>query len=134
VDLNNKSTGNEIIMKVLICEDDNLTLQALEHSIRIDGYETITAKDGLEAKKILADVQIDLLVTDLHMPNFDGLELIQYIRSDLKRTFPIIMLTRVGSDDIVLHAFEQGADDYITKPFSPKELSIRIKKAFMRLR
>lgn len=123
-----------MIMKVLICEDDNLTLQALEHSIRIDGYETVTAKDGLEAKKILEDVQIDLLVTDLHMPNFDGLELIQYIRNNLKRTFPIIMLTRVGSDDIVLNAFEKGADDYITKPFSPKELSIRIKKALMRLR
>jgi len=121
-------------MKVLICEDDNLTLQALEHSIRIDGYETITAKDGLEAKKILADVHIDILVTDLHMPNFDGLELIQFIRNNLKRTFPIIMLTRVGSDDIVLRAFEEGADDYITKPFSPKELSIRIKKALMRLR
>jgi DNA-binding response OmpR family regulator len=121
-------------MKVLICEDDNLTLQALEHSIRIEGYETLTARDGLEAKKILNDVQIDLLVTDLHMPNIDGLELIQHIRNDLRRTFPIIMLTRVGSDDIVLHAFEQGADDYITKPFSPKELSIRIKKALMRAR
>jgi len=121
-------------MKVLICEDDNLTLLALEHSIRIEGYETVTARDGLEAKKILAEQNIDLLVTDLHMPNIDGLELIQHIRNDLKRTFPIIMLTRVGSDDIVLSAFEQGADDYITKPFSPKELSIRIKKALMRAR
>jgi DNA-binding response OmpR family regulator len=121
-------------MKVLICEDDNLTLQALEHSIRIEGYETITARDGLEAKKILGNIKVDLLVTDLHMPNIDGLQLIQYIRNDLKRTFPIIMLTRVGSDDTVLKAFEHGADDYITKPFSPKELSIRIKKALMRNR
>ncbi len=119
-------------IKILICEDDSLTLQALEHSIRIDGYETITAKDGLEAKKILDESKVDLLVTDLHMPNVDGLELIQHIRKDLKRTFPIIMLTRVGSDDTVLSAFEHGADDYITKPFSPKELSIRIKKALMR--
>jgi DNA-binding response OmpR family regulator len=121
-------------MKVLICEDDNLTLQALEHSIRIEGYETLTAKDGLEAKKLLSDHKVDLMVTDLHMPNIDGLELIQHIRKDLKRTFPIIMLTRVGSDDTVLSAFEYGADDYITKPFSPKELSIRIKKALMRIR
>jgi len=121
-------------IKVLICEDDNLTLQALEHSIRIEGYETITAKDGLEAKEILGKHHVDLMVTDLHMPNIDGLELIQHIRNDLKRTFPIIMLTRVGSDDTVLSAFELGADDYITKPFSPKELSIRIKKALMRSR
>jgi DNA-binding response OmpR family regulator len=121
-------------MKVLICEDDNLTLQALEHSIRIEGYETLTAKDGLEAKRILKDTTVDLLVTDLHMPNIDGLELIQYIRNEIKKTFPIIMLTRVGSDDTVLTAFEHGADDYITKPFSPKELSIRIRKALMRTR
>ena len=118
-------------MKILICEDDNLTLQALEHSIRKEGYETITARDGEEAKRYLHDHEINLLVTDLHMPNVDGLELITHIRQELKRTFPIIMLTRVGSDDIVLKAFEHGADDYITKPFSPKELSIRIKKALL---
>lgn len=121
-------------MKVLICEDDSLTLQALEHSIKVEGYETLTARDGLEAKKLLEKEEIDLLVTDLHMPNIDGLELISYIRNSLKSTFPVIMLTRVGSEDIVLKAFELGADDYITKPFSPKELSLRIRKALMRTR
>ncbi len=121
-------------MKVLICEDDNLTLQALEHSIKVEGFETITAKDGLEAKGILEREAVDLLVTDLHMPNIDGLELITYTRSTLKNTLPIIMLTRVGSEDMVLKAFELGADDYITKPFSPKELSLRIRKALMRNR
>jgi DNA-binding response OmpR family regulator len=118
-------------MRILICEDDNMTLQALDHSIRTEGFETIMAKDGLEAKKILESESVDLMITDLHMPNIDGLELIELIRNTLKLTFPIIMLTRVGSEDIVLKAFEQGADDYITKPFSPRELSLRIRRALM---
>jgi two-component system, OmpR family, response regulator VicR len=119
-------------MKILICEDDSMTLQALEHSIRQEGYTTVTARDGLEAKSILDNESIDFVLTDLHMPNIDGLELIEHIRNKLKKNFPIIMLTRVGSEDTVLKAFEIGADDYITKPFSPKELSLRIKRALMR--
>lgn len=119
-------------MKILICEDDNLTLQALEHCIKSEGFDTLLARDGLEARNLIGNESVDLLITDLHMPNIDGLELIGYIRNTLRYTIPIIMLTRVGSEDMVLKAFELGADDYITKPFSPKELSLRIKKALMR--
>jgi two-component system, OmpR family, response regulator VicR len=119
-------------MKILICEDDSMTLLALEHRLTQDGYTVITASDGNEAKKILKGGSIDFFLTDLHVPSADGLELIGYVRNDLRLKIPIVMLTRVGSEEVVLKAFELGADDYITKPFSPSELSIRIKKAVMK--
>lgn len=120
-------------MKILICEDDLMTLKALEHKLKNEGYETITALDGKQAIEFLNNnLGIDLLLTDLHMPLTSGLELITHVRNVLKSNIPIIMLTRVGLEDTVLHAFELGADDYVTKPFSPEELSLRIKRVIMK--
>lgn len=119
-------------MKILICEDDTMTLMALEHRLVQEGYEVILASDGLEAKNTLLGTPVDFLLTDLYMPSFTGLELIEFVRNELKLNIPVIMLTRVGSEETILKAFELGADDYITKPFSPTELSLRIKKAIMR--
>ena len=120
-------------MKILICEDDLMTLKALEHKLKNDGYDTMTALDGKKAIDILsADPEIDLLLTDLHMPLISGLELITHVRNEMKSNMTIVMLTRVGLEDTVLHAFELGADDYITKPFSPEELSLRIKRLLLK--
>jgi DNA-binding response OmpR family regulator len=120
-------------MKILICEDDLMTLKALEHKLKNDGYATITALDGKQAIDMLkTHPDIDLLLTDLHMPLISGLELITHVRNEMKSNMPIIMLTRVGLEDTVLHAFELGADDYITKPFSPEELSLRIKRLLLK--
>jgi DNA-binding response OmpR family regulator len=121
------------MIKILICEDDLMTLKALEHKLKNEGYETITALDGKQAIDIITNNRtIDLLLTDLHMPLTSGLELITHVRNVLKSNIPIVMLTRVGLEDTVLHAFELGADDYITKPFSPEELSLRIKRLLMK--
>jgi DNA-binding response OmpR family regulator len=120
-------------MKILICEDDLMTLKALEHKLKNEGYETITALDGKQAIEILDNKKnIEMLLTDLHMPLISGLELITHVRNVMKSNIPIVMLTRVGLEDTVLHAFELGADDYITKPFSPEELSLRIKRLLLR--
>jgi two-component system response regulator VicR len=120
-------------MKILICEDDLMTLKALDHKLKNEGYETLTALDGKQAMEMLnTHPEIDMLLTDLHMPLVSGLELITYLRNEKKSNMPIVMLTRVGLEDTVLHAFELGADDYITKPFSPEELSLRIKKLFIK--
>ena len=121
-------------MKVLIVEDDSMTRKALEHKMKIDGYDVISAVDGNKGAELLKSEKIDILLTDLHMPNFSGLDLIKFVRGQLKLTIPIIMVTRVGLEETVLNAFELGADDYITKPFSPDELSLRVKKALMRAR
>jgi two-component system, OmpR family, response regulator VicR len=121
------------MVKILICEDDTMTLMALEHRLIQEGYEVSTAANGTEAKELLKTGTIGFLLTDLHMPGVTGLDLIEYVRNDLKLNIPIIMLTRVGSEEIILKSFELGADDYITKPFSPTELSLRIKKAIMKV-
>jgi two-component system response regulator VicR len=119
-------------MKVLVVEDDSMTRKALEHRLKIDGYNVVTASDGKQAVDILTKDSFDIILTDLHMPLFSGLDLIKYVRNDLKKNIPILMVTRVGLEETVLTAFELGADDYITKPFSPDELSLRVKKAILR--
>ncbi len=119
-------------MKVLIVEDDNMTRKALEHRMKLDGYDVFSAIDGKQAVEILKNGSMDLLLTDLHMPNYSGLDLIRFVRNELKSNIPIIMVTRVGLEETVLTAFEIGADDYITKPFSPEELSLRVKKVIIR--
>ena len=120
-------------MKILVCEDNVMTLKALEHKLKHEGYEIVTAMDGKQAIDVLKSRDdIEMLLTDLHMPQISGLELIQFVRNQLKSYMPIVMLTRVGIEDTVLQAFELGADDYITKPFSPDELSLRIKKVLMK--
>lgn len=121
-------------MRVLIVEDDNMTRKALEHRMKLDGYDVFSAIDGKQAIEILKNGVMDLLLTDLHMPNFSGLDLIRFVRNELKSNIPIIMVTRVGLEETVLTAFEIGADDYITKPFSPEELSLRVKKVIIRNR
>jgi len=119
-------------MKILIVEDDSMTRKAIEHRIKMDGFDVISAVDGKDALDVLKRESVDFMITDLHMPHISGLELIKYVRNELKKNIPIIMLTRVGLEETVLLAFELGADDYITKPFSPTELSLRIKKALLR--
>lgn len=120
--------------RILICEDDLMTQKAIEHRLRSDAYQLTLASDGLEAREKLSVDDFDLILSDIHMPHLTGLELIAYVRNELKKNMPIILLTRVGLDDTILKAFELGADDYITKPFNPDELSVRIKKQLMRLK
>lgn len=115
-------------MKLLICDDDPMTLKALEFQFKKDGFNILKAINGKDAQHILHDDNdIDLLVTDLYMPMINGLELITYVRKDLGSKIPILVLTRVNVEDSILHAFELGANDYLTKPFSLEEMSIRVK-------
>lgn len=121
-------------MKILVCEDDFMMLKTIEHKLKRDGYEVVIAKDGQEAANYLKNpsVSFDLVITDLLMPFMSGLEIINLMRNDLKLNIPLIVLSKVGNEDTVLQAFELGADEYITKPFSPNELSIRIKRVLMK--
>lgn len=120
-------------IKILICEDDFLTLKALEHSIKNEGFEILLAKDGREAKEILTSENIHIFLTDIHVPYFSGLELIRFVREDLQKQIPILVLSRVGLEETILHAFELGATDYLTKPFNPADLMLRLKKLLLQL-
>ncbi len=119
-------------MKLLICDDDPMTLKALEFQFKKDGYAVLKATNGKDAQQMLDENDdIGLLVTDLHMPIISGLELVTHVRKVLKSSMPILILTRVNVEDTMLHAFELGASDYLTKPFSLDELSIRAKHLLM---
>lgn len=116
-------------MKFLVCEDDISILSLIEFKIRKSGLgEVIKAADGRQAKQHLVNDEFDFVITDIHIPFYSGLELVSFIRNDLKEDMPIIVLSVEELEETVLQAFELGANDYIVKPFSPSELILRIQK------
>ncbi|MCW3105962.1 MAG: response regulator [Segetibacter sp.] len=115
-------------MKILVAEDEPLMLMAIEAKLRNEGFEVIGAQDGREALKSLETSVPDLIITDILMPYTSGLELISIVKSNQNKKIPIIVLSGLGQEDTVMEAFQLGADDFITKPFNPTELSVRVKR------
>lgn len=115
-------------MKVLICEDEEMLLTAIEFRLRKQGFDLMLAQDGMEALEQMRQEIPDILVADIKMPKLTGLELIQYVRSELKSSIPIIIISSLDQDEVVLEAFQLGANDFIAKPFKPAELVLRIRK------
>lgn len=118
--------------KILIIEDEDLILKALDFRLRRDGYDVLKAPDGREGLKMIENQVFDLLITDIMLPFNNGLEMVNRIKTVKGNAFPVIVLSNVGLENVVLDAFKLGADDYITKPFSPTELSIRVKRLLAR--
>lgn len=123
-------------MKILIAEDDELMLKTLELRLKKDGHEVISANDGRDAISKITQNYPDLVISDIMMPYVSGLEIVAYIQENYQeKKIPVIILSGMGQEDIVLEAFQLGADDFITKPFSPSELSLRVKRfSFMNAR
>ena len=121
--------------KILVVDDEPDALEVLGFKLREAGYTPIFAKDGTRAIALARDERPDLIVLDLMLPEVDGLEVCKILRRDPSTSsIPIIMLTaRAAEMDRVL-GLELGADDYVTKPFSPRELVIRIRKQLARAR
>lgn len=115
-------------MKILLAEDDVLTTKSLTYYLRSLGYDVTPAKDGDAALGFLKKETFDLIITDLNMPKIGGMELIHIVRNDLKLEVPIIVLTASGVEQTELDAFAIGADEFISKPFSPSVLSTRIQR------
>ena len=120
-------------MKILICEDEEIMLTALEFRLRKQGFSVTLAKDGQEALTKVKEENPDLVVLDVMMPHVSGLELIEYVRQDLKSKLPLLVLSALEHDEIVLEAFRRGATDFITKPFKPNELILRIRRIFQEM-
>jgi DNA-binding response OmpR family regulator len=114
--------------RILVAEDNKLILDTLVFKLQKEGYEVAKAIDGKECLEYLQKESFDLLITDLFMPFFSGHEIISVVRSEMKIDLPILVLSAAGAEDTVLKAFELGADDYMIKPFSLSELSIRVRK------
>ena len=118
--------------KILVCEDSNVINMIIQYRLVKDGYDVEIAKDGQAAIEKLDSTSYDLIITDLLMPFTGGLELINKIRTELKSKVPIIVVSALDHESSIIEALKLGADDYITKPFSPSELSIRVKKLLIR--
>lgn len=119
-------------MKILVCEDDEMVLKMVEFKLRKDGYEVQLASDGKAALDQIRTFQPDLIITDIMMPYLTGLEIVHQVRKSFNLSTPIIIVSSIGLEKTVLEAFQLGADDFITKPFSPNELSVRVKKLLMK--
>ena len=116
--------------RILIVDDEPLIVKGLKYSLEQDGYETDSAADGEEAVNKFFAGQFDLVLLDVMLPKFDGIEVCQRIRE--RSNVPIIMLTAKGEDMDKILGLEYGADDYMTKPFNILEVKARIKSIFRR--
>jgi two-component system, OmpR family, alkaline phosphatase synthesis response regulator PhoP len=120
--------------KILIVEDEKDILDLLRIYLEKEGYRTFTAMTGLEGLKMVKSERPDLVVLDLMLSEMDGLEVCKRLRSDPQTALlPVIMLTAKAEESDMVIGLELGADDYVTKPFSPKALAARVKALFRRL-
>lgn len=112
--------------RILLAEDDDLLASLLNFRLEKGGYEVILCKDGKEVKEFIGQHMPDIIISDIMMPYFSGIELIGFIRNELKSNVPIIIISSAGNEENVLNAFELGANDFISKPVSPSELMVRV--------
>ncbi|HQS55046.1 MAG: response regulator [Bacteroidetes bacterium 24-39-8] len=121
-------------MKILVAEDDTMLLKTIELKLKKEGYEVYTTADGRETQKEILRIRPDMIITDVMMPYASGLEIVSMVRQKLNWKIPIIILSSMEQEAVVMNAFGLGADDYITKPFSLNELAIRVKRLLSRPR
>src|SRR5256885_4835132 len=117
--------------KILVVDDDRKTVDLLRLYLEKDGYQVLTAHDGRQALDLTRQRRPDLIVLDLMLPNVDGLDVCRILRAESK--VPIIMLTARTTEDDKLLGLDLGADDYVTKPFSPRELVARVRTVLRRV-
>ena len=118
--------------KILVVDDDKTIVDLITLYLQKDGYQVLTAGDGLQALDAIRRKQPDLVVLDLLMPGMDGLDVCRILRQE-NNPVPLIMLTAKSTEVDKLVGLELGADDYVTKPFSPKELVARVRAVLRRL-
>lgn len=119
--------------KILIIEDEPDIREILQYSLERDGFEVALASDGLAGLNMIRKRAPDLLVLDLMLPGIDGLEICRRLKGDpVTRSIPIVMVTAKGDEADVVLGLGLGADDYVPKPFSPKEVVARVRAVLRR--
>lgn len=118
-------------MNILIVEDDEMTLRTLEYRLKKDGYGVETAGDGKEGLEKLKKGSYNLVITDLMLPFATGMEVLSFAKSS-QPGLPVIVLSGADEEGTIMEAFNLGADDFIAKPFSPGELTLRVKRLLIR--
>ncbi len=119
--------------KILVVDDEEDILELLRYNLAREGYQVVCAASGEKALKKIKSAPLDLIVLDLMLPGIDGLEVTKKLKNDPEnRNIPIIMLTAKGEEADIVTGLELGADDYVTKPFSPRILIARIRAVIRR--
>jgi DNA-binding response OmpR family regulator len=116
--------------KILVVDDEERIVRFIRLNLEHDGFVVVDAFNGKQALQRLRDATPDLILLDIMMPDLNGFEVLEMVREI--STVPVIMVTAKGEEDDRVHGLEKGADDYITKPFSPRELVSRIKAVLRR--
>jgi DNA-binding response OmpR family regulator len=119
--------------RILVIDDEESILMALEDDLKLEGYEVSSAKDGLLGLSIAKEKKHDLIILDIMLPKMDGFEVCKQLRQ-AGITTPILMLTAKNQEIDKVLGLELGADDYVTKPFSPRELLARVKAILRRVK
>ena len=112
-------------MKILICENEEILLTALEFRLRKNGYDLHWAKNGKDGLDKFKEEKPNLVITSLDLPEMDGLELSKEIKTSNSNT-PIILIGELEQSDAILEGLKHGVDDFLTKPFKPVELVLRV--------
>jgi two-component system phosphate regulon response regulator PhoB len=119
--------------KILVIEDDPDIRELIAYNLELSGYETIREENGKKGLISAKQDDPDLIILDLMLPDMDGFNVCRYLKKDTQyRKIPVIMLTARSEEDDMIEGLEAGADDYITKPFSPRVLLARVKAALRR--
>lgn len=114
-------------MKILVFDDDSIIITAIKTFLGFHGYEVRAETDSQDALKIIDEFQPDLVISDLMMPYVSGTEILEYIKNKKDVYIPVILISALDQQEVILMAFEQGADDFVNKPLDPAELLVRIK-------
>ncbi len=118
---------------ILIVDDEEDILELVKYNLEVNGFRTTCVTNGEDALKMTRSGQTDLMILDLMLPNIDGLDVCRIIKADSEiKRFPILMLTAKGEESDIIQGLEMGADDYVTKPFSPEVLVARVKALLRR--
>jgi DNA-binding response OmpR family regulator len=120
-------------MKILVAEDSSTVRRLVATRLGADGFDVIEAEDGEQAVELATAELPALIVLDKVMPKLDGFEVIRLLRERVEtRSIPIVMLTEQAGEEDVLDGLDLGVDEYMPKPFSPRELSLRVKRVLAR--
>lgn len=118
--------------QILLAEDDDMLASLLHYRLQKGGYDVVHKNNGKDVKNALSELTPDIIVSDILMPYFSGIELVDHLRNKLKSNIPIILISAASNEENVLSAFELGANDFISKPINPSELLVRISKEINR--
>ncbi len=115
-------------MKILIVEDDKLMRKALEHNLKNQGYEVAIAEDGFKALDVIQKEKVDLIISDVMMPNISGLGLLNLLKQFYFNSIPVILISSLDKGDMMLRSITMGAAEFLTKPLDFLKLSQIVKK------